>query len=286
MKKLAVLVFGICVFAASNVIISLPVDSSSLGREKMKKEGANVDIFGIKLVHIKAGEFKMGSPALEKDRNENEKQHRVKISRDFWMGRYEVTQVEYLKIMGRIPRGQASTGLPVASINWNEAMEFCKKVNEKAEGLPQGYEIRLPTEAEWEYCCRAGTETATAYGNSLSSDQANFDGKLPYGGAVKGKYVGTITKVGSYKPNNWGIYDMHGNVWEWCLDLYDADETYKEGIVDPLCKKGSNRVLRGGSWEYDGSYCRSAYRYDDSADRRSNIYGFRVCLAPSPKPDK
>jgi len=236
------------------------------------------------LVWIKPGAFTMGSPATEPDRNTNEgPQMLVTISRGFWMSKYETTQAEYLAVTGANPslfKGEAQR--PVEQVAWSDATNYCAKltVRERAAGrLPAGYAYRLPTEAEWEYCCRAGTTTATAFGNSLSSTQANFDGNFPYGGAAQGPNLKTTTLVGSYAPNAWGLYDMHGNVYEWCLDW---DDSYPGGSVsDPQGPaSGADRILRGGCWYSYGIYCRAANRGDYWPGHGNGDVGFRPVLAP------
>ena len=164
--------------------------------------------------------------------------------------------------------GEQSLGiLPVECVSWNDCQEFCKKA---------GLGLRLPTEAEWEYACRAGTQTAYFWGNALNGDKANCHGNYPCGTTTKGRYLQKTTPVGSYAPNAWGLYDMHGNVLEWCADWY---ESYPSGAVTdpPGPAAGGSRVLRGGGWYGDARYCRSALRdYDDPADG-VNYLGFRPC---------
>ena len=181
------------------------------------------------LVWISPGTFMMGSPTAEKDRNNGEVQTRVTISRGFWISKYELTQKEFITVMGNNPsyytnkdrNGNAiipDLYRPVDNVTWFDATNYCNKLTQierNAGKLPKGYIYRLPTEAEWEYVCRAGTTTATAFGNSLSSTLANFNGAGPYGGAAKGPFLDMTIRVGSYAPNAWGVYDMHGNVDEW-----------------------------------------------------------------------
>jgi formylglycine-generating enzyme required for sulfatase activity len=199
------------------------------------------------------------------------------------MCKYETTQAEYLSVMGRNPsKDDGDNNCPVEHVTWGEATNYCARLTLRERGagrLPAGFIYRLPTEAEWEYACRAGTTTAMAFGNSLSSTQANFNGNYPYGGAAKGPYLGKTTKVGSYEPNAWGLYDMHGNVWEYCLDWYGTNHS---GIVtDPLGPKtGSERVVRGGSGGSIGAVCRSATRSDSWPEGASSGVGFRLVLAP------
>jgi len=242
------------------------------------------------LTWIEPGTFTMGSPPTEKDRLAEEgPQTQVTISRGFWMSKYEVTQEEYLAVMGKnLSKFTGDLKRAVEQVSWYDAMNYCfiLTAREKTAGrLPAGYVYRLPTEAEWEYACRAGTTTATAFGNSLSATQANFDGSYlyPYNRADKGRNLGRTTAVGSYAPNAWGLYDMHGNVWEWCLDWYGS---YPGGsVTDPKGAKGSvsgkGRVSRGGGWSSSGWCCRSAVRNSGWPDYRFDYFGFRPVLAPS-----
>jgi len=232
------------------------------------------------MVWIPPGTFTMGSPLTEKDRSSDEApQMQVTISQGFWMSKYETTQAEYRSVMGENPSTfKGDDTRPVESGSWQDATNYCAKITaiERSSGrLPMGYEYRLPTEAEWEYACRAVTTTATAFGDKLSSTQANFNGRYPYGGAAEGPYYGSSTPVGSYAPNPWGLYDIHGNVDEWCLDWLGA---YPGGnVTDPRgAITGLFRVCRGGSCYDHGPECRSASR-----DARSpNIPGYGIGIRP------
>ena len=241
---------------------------------------------GMILARIPAGRFLMGSPQGEAGREDREgPRHEVTITHDFWIGLYPVTQAQYEQIAKTNPSKFKGAERPVERVSWEEAREYCAALTDtarKAELLPTGYEIRLPTEAEWEYCCRAGTQTATAFGDDLSSAKANFDGNHPYGKAEKGVYLEETSDVGKYAPNAWGLYDMHGNVWEWCLD--GQREYTAEAQTDPVgpMEEGRYPVSRGGSWNDLGRYCRSAFRYAIVPGFRYISLGFRVCLARSP----
>jgi formylglycine-generating enzyme required for sulfatase activity len=246
---------------------------------------------GMKLALIPAGRFKMGSPASERERESEETQHEVAITRPFHMGVYEVTQGQYEKVMGKNPSffGPANGGSPehpVDQVMWGDAVEFCRKLSDLPEERAAGRAYRLPTEAEWEYACRAGTSTTFHFGNSLSSTQANFNGNFPYGGAAKGPYLGRPAKVGSYSPNAFGLYDMHGNVQEWCADWYDPSYYSRGSGEDPkgptagVVRTGFESdyflVVRGGSWLDEARGCRSAYRFRFMPSDRYRLVGFRV----------
>lgn len=240
-------------------------------------------------VRIPAGTFVMGSPATEKERTRIETQHPVTLTKDFYMSKYEVTQREYLAVMGNNPSEFGSdVNRPVENVDWFKATDYCAKLtaSEKAAGrLQAGWEYRLPTEAEWEYACRGGTSTVFYYGNDLRSGMANFDGRSEYAGGTgtvnnpNGTYLDRPTTVGSYTPNAFGLYDMHGNVWEWCLDWVGD---YPVGsVTDPKGpSSGSGRVFRGGSWGLYAGNCRSAFRGSDGPLGRSHRIGFRPVLAP------
>jgi formylglycine-generating enzyme required for sulfatase activity len=242
---------------------------------------------GMKLVLIPAGKFLMGSPPDEKDRRDDEEQHEVEITKPFYLGVYEVTQRQYEQVMRTNPsRFKKENGggpdHPVENVSWQDAQDFCPKLSalEKERAAKRVY--RLPTEAEWEYSCRGGARENTPFhfGKSLSSIQANFDGNYPYGDAPKGPYLQKTSPGGSYQPNGFGLFDMHGNVREWCADWYGPYD--KQDKKDPQGPKtGDRRVLRGGSWYYYGRDCRAAYRdWLDPADRYGLI-GFRVVCVPA-----
>jgi formylglycine-generating enzyme required for sulfatase activity len=242
---------------------------------------------------IPAGVFIMGSPTTEPKRGDDEIEHYVTISKPFYLGMTEVTQGQWEKLMGDNPSSfrahdRYNDSAPVETVSWEDAMAFCLKLteHERASGaLPKGYIYTLPTEAQWEYACRAGTTTPFNTGNNLTTEQANYDGNHPYVGKAKrwerGKYREETVYVKSFVPNAWGLYDMHGNVWEWCLDWYGAYPT--AAVVDPKGpSSGNNRVLRGGGWFSGGArYCRSANRFGRFApSTRFNAVGFRLALVP------
>ena len=243
------------------------------------------------LVWIDPGTFTMGSPSTEIYRNAQEgPQTQVTISRGFALSKYETTQEEYLAVMGTNPSGfLGDLQRPVEQVSWEDATNFCVRLTSAellAGRLPAGYTYRLPTEAEWEYACRAGTTTATPYGNSLSSTQANFIGTGPYGGAAPGPNLKTTTPVGSYLPNAWGLYDMPGNVSEWCLDRYEGSLP-GGSVTDPLRAWNVGAccfVYRGGGWTDYGWQCRSATRYGTGPRSRTTRVGLRPVMVPG-QPD-
>jgi sulfatase modifying factor 1 len=228
---------------------------------------------GMKFVWIPPGNFVMGSPKEEKLRLYNETQHKVTLTNGFYMGVYAVTQEQYETVMGKNPSFfKGEKNLPVDTVSWDDCQEFIKKLRDK-EKKP----YRLPTEAEWEYACCAGTTTPFHFGETISTDQANYNGNFTYGDGKKGVYRNKTTPVGSFPANAWGLHDMHGNVWQWCQDIYG--EYPKKDVLDPQGpEKGQLRVLRGGSWINNPEHCRSAFRYRDGPDFRYNYYGLRVCF--------
>ncbi|HYF52353.1 MAG TPA: bifunctional serine/threonine-protein kinase/formylglycine-generating enzyme family protein [Planctomycetota bacterium] len=226
----------------------------------------------MELVRCPAGTFQMGSPPTEKGRAGNEVQHAVTISKPYFIGKYPVTQAQYEALVGSNPSEFKDPNKPVEMVNWDETQEYCKKL-----ALKTGKLLRLPTEAEWEYACRAGTTTPFHFGENITPDQVNYDGNFPYGDGKKGLYRQQTTPVNAFPGNAWGIHDMHGNVWEWCSDWYGP---YPPGAAtDPKGPDtGKQRVMRGGSWNYRAALCRSATRYWDAPGERSSRRGFRLVL--------
>jgi len=218
----------------------------------------------LEMVLIPAGKFKMGSPESEKGRSNDEKQHEVTITKPFYMGKYEVTQEQWESVMANNPSETKGSKLPVTEVSWENCQEFIVKLNTKTDG---GY--RFPTEAEWEYACRAGTTTVYSFGDKITPKDANYEDSL------KGQPIA----VGDYKPNAFGLYDMHGNVWEWCEDYYAA---YPEGfLTDPMgAVKDERRVLRGGSFPGDESYARSSIRFVSPGSYQFDHAGFRLARTP------
>ena len=220
----------------------------------------------MKLTLIPAGKFMMGSPSDEAGRRDNEgPQREVTISRPFYMGIHEVTQCQYEAIMGSNPSKFKDATKPVEMVSWDDTMEFCKKLSQKI-----GKKVILPTEAQWEYACRAGSKTRFCFGE----DEKQLDHYARYGQSGD---AGTIP-VGMKKPNAWGLYDMHGNVWEWCSD-WGARSYVNAPSVDPTGPdSGQYRVTRGGPWDLPAAACRSASRGRGASDSRSGVTGFRVAL--------
>jgi len=249
-----------------------PVRPSETDSAFFKLSWQDINVPG-NMIWLPPGDFKMGSPALEAKRFYDEGPVReVAIPHGFWMDRYEVTQEQFLYLMTTNPSStDYATSLPVNRVTWHEANEYCKrltKVEHANNTLPLGFVYRLPTEAEWEYACRAGTDSAYSYGDNT--------GNLSKYGWWAGNSSGKPEPVGKLMPNPWGLYDMHGNLFEWCLDTYEA---YPEGRAYP-----SNlifKVLRGGAYYCPSGILRSACRVEpQEPDYRWVLGGFRVVLAP------
>ena len=268
----------------------------------------------MEFVLIRGGTFTMGSPAGEFEHKSDETQHRVKVS-EFYMAKYEVTVAEFRKfvaatgyrtdaekgggsviwngtnavktagvnwrhgVSGSV-RSRSEENDPVVHVSWNDATAYCKALSAKT-----GKEYRLPTEAEWEYACRAGSRTPFNTGENLTTNQANYDGNYPYNGNPTGGYRQKTVAVNSFAPNRWGLYNMHGNVMEWCSDWYGGtyyDDCKAQGVVtNPTGPStGSLRVLRGGSWNDFAGFCRSFYRLSYTPVRRNSCIGFRLVFVP------
>ena len=214
----------------------------------------------------------MGSSKEEKQRMDNEISHKVTLTKGFYMGVYTVTQEQWRAVMGNNPSSfKGEKNLPVEMVSWDDCQKFIKNLREK-DNMP----YRLPTEAEWEYCCRAGTNTPFHFGETISTEQANYNGDYTYANGEKGVYRKKTTPVGRFPANAWGLHDMHGNVWQWCQDWFG---NYPQNdVTDPQGDgKGQFRVLRGGSWLYYPKHCRSAFRYRLEPDYRFDNNGFRLC---------
>jgi formylglycine-generating enzyme required for sulfatase activity len=250
---------------------------------------------GIKLemVYVPKGTFTMGSPVDEKGREKNEEPQRKVTIQPFLMGQFPVTQAlwKYVSTLPRIeidlpsdPSYFKGNLRPVERVSWYEAKEFCVRLNSLTNR-----EYRLPSESEWEYACRAGTTTPFYFGKSITTELANYDGSLVYGRGQKGIYREKTTEVGTFPPNNYGLFDMHGNVWEWCADHFYENYSRALGNESAWVSKDENarRVVRGGSWFNSPERCRSANRTPLSPDNRgvserrdSSNVGFRIVCVP------
>jgi formylglycine-generating enzyme required for sulfatase activity len=220
---------------------------------------------------VPAGEFVMGSPADEPGHQPDEQQHRVRLTHAFYISIHEVTRRQWSAVMPVEPIGisEGDRESPVVNVSWLEVGEFIDRLNRLGDGR-----FRLPTEAEWEYACRARTTTAYAMGAILSSDQANYDGRFPLPGQPTGASRGRLTPVGSFAPNAWGLHDMHGNAWEWTADAYCS---YGGDDVDPQATCDDPlKVIRGGSWRFDADSARCALRYTHRPQDRGDSLGFRL----------
>ncbi|MDZ8236552.1 MAG: SUMF1/EgtB/PvdO family nonheme iron enzyme [Nostoc sp. ChiQUE01a] len=239
----------------------------------------------MEMVKIPGGQFLMGSPENEPERYDSESpQHTVTIQ-PFFMGKFPVTQSQWVIVAGLkkvnrdlnpYPSKFISPNRPVEQVSWSDAVEFCARLSNKT-----GKTYRLPSEAEWEYACRAGTTTPFYFGETITTDLANYNGNYTYGSAPKGICRNLTTDVGKFPPNPFGLFDMHGNLWEWCQDAWH--ENYKVAPTDgnPWMSENDERLLRGGSWKFDARSCRSAARFMLRSVYRDYIVGFRVVIAAS-----
>ena len=308
--KRAVMILVVCVAAVSaygyvsDDLDFVPMDGSdsSYGTGSLAPRITNS--LGQEFVLIPKGSFMMGSPKGESKRDDAETQHRVTITKAFYLQTTEVTVGQWrLFTKGTGYRTEAETGggayqwtgkkweekegiywdnpgfeqterHPVTCVSWNDVTKYVSWINRKEETD----KYRLPTEAQWEYACRAGTTTAFSTGRCISTNQANYDGNYPMPNCTKGRYREKTVKVGSFSPNKWGLYNMHGNVWEWCKDWYG---NYPGGhVTDPKGpSSGSRCVLRGGGWGSNAGYARSASRIRGGPGCRYNDDGFRVARA-------
>jgi formylglycine-generating enzyme required for sulfatase activity len=242
--------FSIALVAA---FVTLAGDAVNAQQKSPPKNFTNS--IGMKFVWIPPGKFTMGSPKEEKERFDNETQHKVTLTKGFYMGVYTVTQEQYETVMGNDPSNfKGDKNLPVEQVSWEDCQEFVKKLRDRDKKA-----YRLPTEAEWEYSCRAGTKTPFWFGETISTDQANYNGNNTYGNGKKGKYREKTTPVGSFPANAWGLFDTHGNLFEWCQDWL-GDYPQNE-VIDPQGPDAEQyRVLRGGSWYDFPQHCRSTFR--------------------------
>jgi eukaryotic-like serine/threonine-protein kinase len=234
---------------------------------KIQKTGAErfIEDLGknikLEMVYVPAGSFLMGA----------EKSGQLVMVTDFYMGRYPVTQEQYFTIMDENPAHWQNNRLPVERVSWGNAQVFCQKLNAKT-----GKKYRLPSEAEWEYACKAGTVTPFYFGETINTELANYNGNCLDKSGVQGVYRAKTTAVGSFPANGFGLHDMHGNVWEWCEDQWQ--ENYQEEPANGIARINDHdyRLLRGGSWSSHPHNCSAAYRHKRSADNRCSIIGFRL----------
>jgi formylglycine-generating enzyme required for sulfatase activity len=284
---LAVTLVGICGCSGQE---KDPAKSSSVEHPQVTRKDPpknSTNSIGMKFVWIPPGTFMKGSPTEEQPRLANEPRRKVTLTKGFYMGAYSVTQEEWQTVMGNNPSPfKDEKNLPVVCVSWDDCQEFVKKLQEK-DKKP----YRLPTESEWEYACRAGTTTPFHFGETISTDQANYNGEGTYGTGKVGVYRKKATPVGSFPANAWGLHDMHGNVYQWCQDCY-SDETHASSkgdsrwpvgqqpdAVDPQGPQGKcddYHVVRGGSYTRLPLQCRSASRIE--AGGRKDQVGFRICF--------
>ena len=278
-------------------LIQLSADKGALVRvvnewqqktERITVSGYELELakgIAITMVQIPAGSFEMGSPATEAERRENEgPQHRVQLQ-SFFLGQTPVTQVQWQAVaswpqvelkLNPDPAKFKGANRPVEQVSWEEAMEFCRRLSQRSK-----LAYTLPSEAQWEYACRAGTTTTFAFGDTLTPDLANYDGYYTYGSGLMGQFRQQTTEAGSFPANAWGLQDMHGNVWEWCLDPFHG--SFKGAPADGsawTAGGGTTRLLRGGSWYYIPRDCRSACRFLNHPVIRLNTIGVRVRCLP------
>jgi eukaryotic-like serine/threonine-protein kinase len=225
----------------------------------------------LEMVYVPSGSFQMGSPSNEGPEGEKP-QHLVKVN-GFYLGRYVVTQEQYLTISGNNPASWPGSNLPIENVSWHDAQQFCQLLSDRT-----GKKYRLPSEAEWEYACRANSTKPYYYGATITTEVANFDGSSTNVG--KGEYHKKTTPVDLFPANGFGLHDMHGNVWEWCADCWRKN--YVEAPTDGSSRNNwqynedDGRIVRGGSWHFNAKYCRSATRFRREASDRCNFVGFRV----------
>ncbi|MGB3755818.1 MAG: SUMF1/EgtB/PvdO family nonheme iron enzyme [Rivularia sp. (in: cyanobacteria)] len=253
--------------------------SYEINRSRRRAESFQEDLGNgvfLEMVKIPGGSFLMGSPENELERTEYEgPQHKVNIQ-PFFMGKFQVTQKQYEVIMGENPSYFKGEKKPVEKITWDNAVEFCCRISKRT-----GKTYRLPSEAEWEYACRAGTTTPFHFGETITTELVNYKGNYTYGSAPKGEYQEQTTDVGSFPANAFGLYDMHGNVWEWCQDSWH--ENYQGAPTDGTAwvindNENNYCMLRGGSWSFNPRHCRCAFRSENERDDRDCGIGFRVVV--------
>ncbi|WP_367997176.1 SUMF1/EgtB/PvdO family nonheme iron enzyme [Planktothrix pseudagardhii] len=261
-------------------VITVNAQGKETKRERRRAEFFKQDLgnnISLEMVSIPGGTFMMGAAQNEADASSDEyPQHPVNIAA-FSMAKYPITQAQWEAIMGNNPSSFKGANRPVDSVTWHEAQEFCQRLSQKT-----GKSYRLPSEAEWEYACRAQTTSPFHFGETITADLANYDANYSYASAPTGTYRQKTTDVGSFPPNAFGLYDMHGNVWEWCADPWheNYDDAPDDGSVWESDGNTQYRVMRGGSWLYDPWNCRSAFRFWYEPVCRHRFYGFRVVSLP------
>ncbi len=262
--SLSALVLLLVVFAASGCGAKRPDNSDVVAwREPLT---------GMEFRCLPAGAFRMGAPFDETGRQPDEQEREVELSRPFCLGRFEVTQAEWEEVMGSSPlqaEGCEQSDCPVVNVNWLRIEQFAERLSART-----GETFRLPTEAEWEYACRAGTRGPFSTGENLTTEQANYDGRYPYAHNPPGENRDRPTSVGTFPANPWGLHDMHGNVWEWTLDDYCPYEDLS--TTDPIGTCGALKVIRGGSWYFNAESARSALRYTHDPRHIGPSLGFRL----------
>jgi formylglycine-generating enzyme required for sulfatase activity len=230
---------------------------------------------------IPPGEFLMGSPDSEKERDDNERQHLVILTQGYWLAETTCTQALWETVMGENPSHfKNHPQNPVEQVSWDDVVErFLPKLNKLVPGL----KAELPTEVQWEYACRAGTQAPFWFGEQITTEQVNYDGNDPYVGSIKGKYIEKTVPVKALPANDWCLYQMHGNVYEWCADWWgeylDGEVVDPKGPTEPQKQESRERVLRGGCWASSGKDCRSASRIAIQPSDRHYIIGFRLARA-------
>ncbi len=268
----SMLIMLLCLFSGCGAGRFVQEIQSDLYHQKETVLRIGRDVY-LEMVYVDGGAFLMGSPSSEPSHRDNERPVRETQLDGFWIGKYEITQEQYAAIMGDNPSENKGDKLPVERVSWEDAMLFCEQLSEKT-----GVTFTLPTEAQWEFAARAGTKGFYAFGDCLSTDDANYDGTLVLPKCDEGEYRGETWVVGSGSANAWGLYDMHGNVWEWCLDWY-ADSYDENDLINPSGpEEGRMRVFRGGCWSSDALSCRSATRLASRPTARGPVVGFRVAV--------
>ncbi|MBL9198901.1 MAG: formylglycine-generating enzyme family protein [Opitutaceae bacterium] len=286
--KPVVILAGLCLGLGHQGEVRAQATVLSAGRGEGTRAGAEQVMAGVTLRWCPPGKFTMGSPPGEPGRRADEAQVEVTLTRGFWLGQFEVTQRQWRRFRPLAREADvAGRGdeFPVYWVSYLDAEEFCRWLTRQARAageLPAGWEFALPTEAQWEYACRAGTTTAFAFGAELTPRHANFG--RPYRGEPRGYPKGSAEPVGRYPANAWGLHDMHGNEFEWCRDWYHArlpggtDPDLSDRQGEPNRDGSFSRVRRGGAWTDSSEFCRSALRLRYEPDRSSDHIGFRVAL--------